>query len=137
LPAEIVASEVARRHVFDLPPLRLVTTEHPVETVMCPGCGVATSGEFPAEVTHPVQYGSQVKRLAVYLRHEQFIPYERERQLLADLFELPISTGSLQNFVETAAETVKLVTEAIKAAIIEAEVGHADETGFYVNGQRH
>jgi transposase len=39
--------------------------------------------------------------------------------------------------VETAAETVKPATEAIKAAIIEAEVGHADETGFYVNGQRH
>jgi transposase len=35
------------------------------------------------------------------------------------------------------AETVKPITEAIKAAIIEAEVGHADETGFYVNGQRH
>ena len=45
-------------------------------------------------MTNPVQYGSQVKRLTVYLRHEQFIPYERERQLLADLFELPISTGS-------------------------------------------
>jgi transposase len=137
LPAEIAASEIARRQVFDLPPLRFVTIEHQVETVMCPGCGAATSGEFPAEVTHPVQYGSQVKRLAVYLRHEQFIPYERERQLLADLFELPISTGSLQNFVETAAENVKPATEAIKEAIIEAEVGHADETGFYINGQRH
>lgn len=74
--------------------------------------------------------------MAVYLRHEQFIPYERERQLLADLFELPISTGSLQNFVERAATHVKPATESIKEAIIEAEVAHADETGFYVNGQR-
>jgi transposase len=88
-------------------------------------------------VTNPVQYGSQVKRLAVYLRHEQFIPYERERQLLADLFELPISTGSLQNFVALAATNVKPATGAIKEAVIEAEVAHADETGFYVNGQRY
>jgi transposase len=137
LAEEMAASEVAKRQVLDLPPLRYVTTEHQVETVLCPRCGEATTGEFPAGVTNPVQYGSQVKRLAVYLRTEQFIPYERERQLLADVFELPVSPGSLQNFVETAAVTVEPATEAIKEAVIEAEVGHADETGFYIHGQRH
>lgn len=136
LAADIAASEMTRRQVFDLPPLRFVTIEHQAETVLCPCCGAATKGEFPAEVTQPVQYGSQVKRLAVYLRQEQFIPYERERQLLADLFELPISPGSLQNFVELAAVNVQPATEAIKEAITQAEVGHADETGFYINGQR-
>lgn len=133
----IAASNIAKRQVFDLPPLRFVTVEHQAETVLCPCCGEATTGEFPVDVTNPVQYGSQVKRLAVYLRNEQFIPYERERQMLADLFELPISSGSLQNFVNTAAAQVKPATEAIKGAVIQAEVGHADETGFYINGQRY
>jgi transposase len=137
LAEELAASEVAKRQVLDLPALRYITTEHQVETVLCPSCGEATRAEFPAGVSHPVQYGSQVKRLAVYLRSEQFIPYERERQLLADLFELPISPGSLQKFVETAAMSVAPASEAIKAAVIEAEVGQADETGFYINGQRH
>jgi len=136
LAEDIAASDIAKRQVFDLPPLRFVTIEHQAETVLCPCCGEATAGEFPADVTNPVQYGSQVKRLAVYLRNEQFIPYERERQLLADLFELPISPGSLQNFVNTAATQVKPATEAIKEAVTQAEVGHADETGFYINGQR-
>lgn len=136
LPAEIAASQVAKRQVLELPPLRYVTIEHQTETIICPSCGEATRGEFPADVTNPVQYGSQVKRLSVYLRNEQFIPYERERQLLADLFELPISTGSLQNFLETAAENVKPATEAIKEAVKKAEVGHADETGFYIKGKR-
>lgn len=133
---DLPASGVAKRQVFDLPALRFVTTEHQAETVQCPGCGQASSAAFPAAVTHPVQYGSQVKRLAVYLRSEQFTPYERSRQLLADLFELPISPGSLQNFVATAAAEVQPVTEAIKAAVISAAVAHADETGFYINGQR-
>jgi transposase len=137
LAEEIAASEIAKRQVLDLPPLRYITTEHQVETVLCPNCGEATSSEFPVGVTNPVQYGSQVKRLAVYLRTEQFIPYERERQMLADVFELPVSPGSLQNFVEMAAVKVEPATEAIKEAVIEAEVGHADETGFYINGQRH
>lgn len=137
LPADVAASEVSKRQVLDLPPLRYVTTEHQVQTVVCPGCGAATTSEFPAGVTQPVQYGSQVKRLAVYLHTEQFIPYDRRQQMMADLFELPISPGSLQNFVGTAAEQVKPATTAIKGAIIKAEVAHADETGFYINGQRH
>lgn len=136
LPEEILASKVTKRQVFELPPLRYVTIEHQAETIICPCCGEATTAEFPADVTNPVQYGSQVKRLAVYLRNEQFIPYERERQMLADLFELPISTGSLQNFLETAAENVKPAIEAIKEAVKKAEVGHADETGFYISGKR-
>lgn len=136
LAEDIVASHVAKRQVFELPPLRYMTIEHQAETILCPCCGEATASEFPANVTNPVQYGSQVKRLSVYLRNEQFIPYERERQMLADLFELPISTGSLQNFLETAAENVKPATEAIKDAVKKAEVGHADETGFYIEGKR-
>jgi transposase len=132
----LAASEVTKRQVFDLPPLRFVTTEYQAETVLCPCCGETTTAEFPADVTHPVQYGSQVKRLAVYLRNEQFIPYDRSRQLMTDLFALPISTGSLQNFIETAAERVKSVTEAIRAAVTTADVGHADETGFCINGKR-
>lgn len=133
----VPVSEMAKRQILDLPPLRYITTEHQVETVVCPCCGEATQGSFPAEVTNPVQYGSQVKRLAVYLKSEQFLPYERERQLLADLFELPISTGTLQNFVATAAKRVKPATDAVKEAITQADVAHADETGFYINGQRH
>lgn len=134
---DLVASEVSRRQVLDLPPLQFVTIEHQAETLVCPCCGKATTASFPTDVTHPVQYGSQVKRLAVYLRHEQFIPYDRSQQMLADLFGLSISPGSLQNFVETAAEQVKPVTDAIKVAVIAAEVAHADETGFYINGKRH
>jgi transposase len=137
LAKDIVADKAAKRQVFDLPPLRFITTEHQAETVVCPCCGEATTAEFPTGVTKPVQYGSQVKRLAVYLRNEQFIPYERSRQMMADLFELPVSTGSLQNFVQTGYEQVKPATAAIKAAVTAAEVAHADETGFYINGKRH
>ncbi|MEZ4647146.1 MAG: IS66 family transposase [Chloroflexota bacterium] len=137
LAAELAATEVAKRQVVDLPPLRFVTTEHQAETLVCPCCGDATTAAFPAGVTNPVQYGTQVKRLAVYLRNEQFIPYDRSRQLLADLFALSISTGSLQNFIKTATMRVKPVTKAIKAAVTAVDVGHADETGFYIQGKRH
>ena len=137
LPQDTVPHKVNKRQVFDLPPLRFITTEHQAETILCPCCGKTTKTEFPAGVTHPVQYGTQVKRLAVYLRSEQFIPYERSRQMMADLFELPISTGSLQNFMLTGAKQAKSATTAIKRAVTDADVANADETGFYIQGERH
>lgn len=66
LAEDMVASDVTQRQVFDLPPLRFVTIEHQAETVVCPCCGEVTIGQFPSDVTNPVQYGSQGKRLAVY-----------------------------------------------------------------------
>ena len=131
------AEEVSKRQVLELPPLRFITTEYQVEKVRCPNCEQVTAGRFPDDVTQPVQYGRQVKQLAVYLKTEQFIPYKRSQQFVADLFELPTSVGSLQNFVAAAAERVEPATEQIKEAIIESEVLHVDETGFYIGGKRH
>ena len=127
---DMVASQVDKRQVLDLPPLHFITTEHQVETIVCPHCRATTAANFPEFVTNSVQYGSQVKQLALYLKCEQLIPYERSRQLLADLFGLPVATSSLQNFVTQGAQAVEPVANLIKEAIIRSEVAHADETGF-------
>jgi len=128
--------DIKKRQVLDLPPLRFLTTEHQAQQICCQGCGELTMASFPEDVTHQVQYGQRVKQLAIYLKSEQFIPYERSRQLLADLFNLPIATGTLQNFVAQGAKAVEPVVEKIKEAIIASEVAHADETGFYIKGKR-
>lgn len=130
-------SGVKKRQVLDLPPLRFITTEHRAEAVVCSGCGEITEASFPEEVKVPVQYGPGVKQLAVYLHNEQFIPYARTQQFLSDLFHLPTSVGSLQNFIAAGAKRVEPVVELIKQAVTQIEVGHVDETGFYVGGKRH
>ena len=137
LPADAPITEVSRRQVIDLPPLQFVTTEHQVQTKTCQACGASSHGQFPEHVTQPVQYGAGVKQLAVYLRTEQFIPYQRSQQMLNDLFGLPLCVGSLQNFVARAAEQATDVVQGVKQAITAAAVVHADETGFYIGGKRH
>lgn len=128
---------IDKRQVYDLPPLELIVTEHQAETLICKHCGEMTMGSFPEGVKAPVQYGARVQQLAVYLRTEQFIPYERSRQLISDLFGAQISTGTLQNMLRTASNRVKKAIDSIKVGLIASEVGHFDESGFYIRGKRH
>ena len=133
---EQLAAEVKRRQVIDLPPLQVEVTEHQVERLVCCECGAASDGQYPAGVTHPVQYGPGVKALAVYLKAQQLIPYGRSQQLLADLFGLTVTQGSLENFMREAASTVAPINTKIKAGLVGAKVVHYDESGFYIGGQR-
>lgn len=136
LSPDLAAEVVGRRQVLELPPLKYITIEHQQLGLYCPCCGEVTTGAFPSDVTQPVQYGSTVKQAAVYLHTAQLLPYERTRETLAELFELPVATGSLPHFVEEAAAAVEPVTTMIKEALVEADVLHADETGCYINGKR-
>jgi transposase len=94
---------VERRQVHDLPPWRLVVTEHQVEEVCCPHCQHVSRGSFPEEVSAPAQYGAGVKALAVYLHQYQLVPLERTAELLEDLCGCRLSEGSLTSWEQEAA----------------------------------
>ena len=132
--AERVDAE--RRQVVDLPPPRLVVTEHRVVRVACPGCGAETAGAFPLGVTQPVQYGDRLVAVGVYLHAYQLLPYARTRELLGDLFGAAPSEGTLQTAATACAAGLVPVAAAIAAALRRAPVGHFDETGVRVTGQR-
>src|SRR5437868_3385376 len=93
-----------RRQVFDLPPLCLAVTEHRALRKTCPGCGTANVGAFPAEVSQAVQYGPRVKALGVYLLSYQLLPFARIAGLFADLFDAPLSPGTLCTAQQACAE---------------------------------
>jgi transposase len=125
-----------KRQVHDLPPLRLLVTEHQAATLRCGQCGQLSRGVFPPEVRQPVQYGARVQQLVVYLKTAQLLPYERSRQCFADLFGVSISPGTLQNIIRRAARQLQPVVVRIQAALQSSAVVHFDESGFYIGGQR-
>jgi transposase len=131
------AVSINKRQVHDLPPMRLIVHEYQSESLLCSKCGKESHGNFPEQVTNPVQYGTRVQQLAVYLKTEQFIPYNRSRHFFADLFGITISPGTLQNIIKRAASRLQPVSKHIKKALIAADVVHFDETGFYIGGKRH
>jgi transposase len=134
---EQASVRITRRQVIDIPPIQVEVTEHRCETLRCTHCGQETSGMFPQDVTNPVQYGSRIKQTGVYLKTEQLLPYDRTRQCMADLFQVQLSPGTLQNAVKKAAQRLEPVVEGIKEKIVASAVAHFDESGFYIGGQRH
>ena len=132
-----------RRQVFELPPIQPVVIEHQVLQACCPHCQSMSAGEFPPDVTQPVQhlprtqvpgYGPGVKSLAVYLQEYQHLPFERLQEFFHDVVHLPLSEGTLANARETCARRLEPVETAIQQSVKQAAVVNFDQTGSRVAG---
>ncbi len=133
--AHVVGTD--RRQVFDVPPMRLLVTEHQVLRCRCPHCRTVTAGEFPSQVSQPAQYGPGILALGVYLQQYHLLPFERAQGLLADLFGQAPSQGTLERAQTQAYQALEPVEAAIRAGLTEAPVVHFDETGARVDKRLH
>lgn len=132
LAPEAPATLIERAQVVDLPPITLRTTEHRRLAVACAHCGQTSSGAFPSGLGVGVQYGPEIKALAVALHSYHVLPYARTAELLASLVGPGPSAGSLTRWTRAAAATLAPADRAAAAAITASPAAHADETGLHV-----
>jgi transposase len=125
------------RQVFELPAIRLEVTEHRAEKRVCEDCGTAVRAAFPEGVGAPVQYGPRVEATALYLGGYQLMPYQRLGECFAELFDCPLSTGTLANIVKRAGKKAARAVGPIRESLACAQIAHADETGCRLHGKRH
>ena len=122
------------RQVFDIPPVKVHVTEHQTLTRRC-ACGQSTCGDTPAAVRAPVQYGPTMCAVIVYLYMGQFLSKKRTAQAISELFDIPLSHGTVGAVTARAAtdltEFLTQITEHIKAA----PVVNFDETGLRAAGR--
>lgn len=133
----VPAVQIERRQVVDVPAPRLLVQEHHAERKLCPACQQISAAPFPAGVEAPVQYGMRLGATAVYLVHQQLLPWARACEVLSDLVGAEISEGTLASLIERCAQNLREVEAHIKEALVKADVLHQDETGLYVKGVRH
>jgi len=122
------------RQVFDLPEIRLRSSEHRAHTRRC-RCGYETTAGFPDGVGAPTQYGPRVRALGLYLVGYQHLPYARAARLLSDWLGTPLSTGTLAAFMARGAADLAPFLDAVHAQITASPVAYFDETGARAAGK--
>jgi len=134
----VKSNEPEKRQVFEVPPMRLVVSEHQAEEKQCPQCGKINRAAFPADVTQPTQYGPRFRAQLVYLHTGHFIPLARTAEIAEGFYQQPVSEGTILAAVAEAAQQVAPVNEALKTYLVETDdTVHADETGARVEGKLH
>jgi transposase len=81
-----------------------------------------------------VQYGPRVCTTITDLRNEHFIPEDRLAKLMGNLFNVPLSRGTVGAITCRKAEDLRVVSDAIFEMVAQAPVKNLDETGCRVNG---
>ena len=125
-----------RRQVFDIPVARYQVTEHRTRQWRCT-CGVVHQSAFPEGVSEVVQYGPNVRALAVHLTHGQLLPVARSAQLISQLFALNVSQASVLAWIDQASQRLRPAVEHIAQALVNVPVAHADESGLRVAACLH
>lgn len=131
----VLADEILRKQVEDIPPLSTIITEYQVEVKTCPCCATRwQAGGCP--VTHEFEYGPRIKAISVCLSAYQFIPALRTKQMLK-VFGVELSTGTLDNFRKSANRELTDFIERLRTSIISSGSAFFDETGIKVKGVGH
>lgn len=125
-----------RRQVFDIPVARYQVTEHRTRQLRC-ACGQLHQSQFPEGVTEVVQYGPNVRALAVHLSEGQLLPLGRSAQLITQLFALQLSPATVLAWIGEASARLRSSVERIAQALIDVPVAHADESGLRVASRLH
>lgn len=122
------------RQVFDLPPIRVQVTEHRVITRTC-ACGVATTGTAPPLASHPVQYGPVLRAVMVYLFMGQHLSQGRTARAVSELFNVPVSSGTVATVTTRAATDLAEFTRQVTARLATQDVVNFDETSLRCAGR--
>jgi transposase len=122
------------RQVFDIPPIKVHVTEHQIITRRC-DCGAATTGDTPAQVNAPVQYGPTLRAVIIYLYMGQFLSKKRTAQAISELFDIPLSHGTVGAVTARAATDLDPFLAQITEHLRAAPVVNFDETGLRAAGR--
>jgi transposase len=128
---------IERRQVFGLPVPKLQVIEYQQLGCWCPRCGLNQRGDFPAEVTARVQYGTGVKTMAVLLNVAYRLPIKRVKQLFGDLFNQPINESTILSMLKGTNEDLKDTEQQIIDHLLHSPVVHVDESGIRCKKKNH
>jgi len=125
------------RQRFEIPAPVVEVTEYQAEITDCPHCGAENKAVFPEGITHKTQYGDYLRSIAVYFRNYQLIPLERNAEIFSDLFNVPLSEGTIVAASARCKEALCGFSEWVIERMQKSHVANFDETGVNICGSLH
>ena len=131
------AKVLERRQVFGAVVKVEVTEYDKVRVTNCPLHGWTREGGFPEGINAAVQYGENLQSLVVALNTVGAVSICRTREILGNVFNIPLSEGTIKPMVSRCAGNLAAAIARIGRLVTGSDVDNADETGFRVEGSLH
>jgi transposase len=129
------ACAIQIHYVWEVPLVSPQITAHQYHTVCCQGCGVLVTAERPSDVPAGA-FGPRTAALVSLLHGRYRISHREVVHLLADLFQLPLSLGSVVTLQTTVSMALAPIYADIQTHVQAAAVANVDETGWKEAGKR-
>jgi transposase len=123
------------RQEVNLPELKAVVKEYRSCRGLCRRCGEVSRGQFPDPLKAPVQMGASLTPLIGYLKQVHHLSHQRIVSFFADIFQLSVSEGFVENHLEILKDNLSPLYQQIGQAIQGETVVGSDETGQRVEAR--
>jgi transposase len=120
---------------IELPPIKPDVTRVRLFGGCCGCCGKRVVAPAPAGLEPGPTFGRSVAALVVYLHYAHAIGMERLSRLMAEVFSLSISEGSISNMLARARQPLTSAAAAIRETVLASPVVCSDETSVRVDGK--
>jgi transposase len=121
--------EPQRHQVTDIPPSKPVVTEYQLHRLVCPVCGEATQAAVP--VGGPTgHFGPRAQAIASLCTGAYHLSKRATQAIMADLFNLPISLGTITNLEQATMQALAEPVAEARAYVQEQPAAYLDETGW-------
>jgi len=125
----------ARHQVADLPRSVPVVTEYRRHTLTCGACGTATAAAWPEDMPRG-GFGPRTQATVAYLAGRLGISQRDVAELLAVLFHLDLSLGSVAALEQQVSAAVAAPVAEAQTYVQQQPAVNADETGWHEGRQR-
>jgi transposase len=127
--------EPTRFQVAELPEIKAKIIEYQGHARTCPCCGEVTLAPIPAAVrAHSI--GPGLAAFMAYLVGSCGLSKRRVEELVEAVFEVPVALGTIAKLEQEMSAALEPAHKEALAAVQEAPVKHADETGWKKAGHK-
>ena len=129
----VPGSGAGRHQVAELPEIAVTYTEHRTHRLRCPGCKKRTRAALG--VVGESAFGPMLQAAVVTLTARNRVSRRDASELVADLFQVGVSSGAIDAICQRASGLLEGPHELLTAWVLASGAINVDETGWFLRGE--